>query len=170
MKHFLKLKQLFPLLVVIFTMAVIIPWSSTMEAQKAIDTKEGLEVTIHVFSGRQNPAFVISDEDTLKQFEELVNKSNAADKFSKETVIPSILGYNGIVVKPVGEVTVLTDLEMLAVYNGYIEKKTTGLADTRDVIVTFLIDEGGAVEDFLLNLALANGAIDQEIYDFIKKK
>lgn len=168
MKKSLKLKQLFPLLVVIFTMAVIIPWSYTMEAQKEVDTKEGLEVTFLVFSGRRNPAFVITDEDTLKQLEELVDKSKVDDKFSKETVIPSILGYNGIVVKPVGEVTVLTDLEMLAVYNGNIEKKTTGI-DDKSTTVTFLIDEGGAVEEFLLNLALANGTIDQEIYDFIKK-
>lgn len=170
MKHFLKLKQLFPLLVVIFTMAVMIPGSGTMEAQKAVGTTDGLEVTIHVFSGRQNPVFVISDEGTLTQFEELVNKSKVADRFEKSTVIPSILGYNGIVVKLVGDPGVFPGLETLAVYDGYIEKKITDIDDKSSVTVTFLIDEGSAVEDFLLNLALDNGTLDQKIYDFIKKK
>jgi hypothetical protein len=169
MKQSLKVKQLFPLLVVAFAMVVIFPWSGMMEAQKTSDAKEGLEVTIHVFSGRPNPVFVISDEEKLKEFEELVNKSKVHEGFDKSTVIPSILGYNGIVVKPVGEVTVLSDLEMLAVYHGTIEKKTKSVDGKDEVVTTFLVDEGGAVEDFLLTLALAEGAIDQKIYDFIKK-
>lgn len=169
MKQSLKVKQWFPLLVVVFAMAVINPWSSMMEAQKASEPNDGLEVTIHVFSGRQNPVFVISDEETLREFEELVDKAKVDEGFDKSTVIPSILGYNGIVVKPVGEVTVLSDLEMLAVYHGTIEKKTKSVDGKDGVVTTFLVDEGGALEDFLLTLALAEGAIDQKIYDFIKK-
>jgi stage V sporulation protein SpoVS len=169
MKHFMKLIKLFALLVVFFTMAGIFIGSGTMEAQKEVDTKNGLEITFLVFSGRENPTFVISDEGTLKQLEELVNNLKVDDLFSKETVIPSILGYNGIMVKPIGEPGIFIDVKALAIFNGYVEKQTIDTASKSGFVATFLIDNSSTVEDFLLNLALSNGAIDQKIYDFIKK-
>ena len=132
------------------------------------DAENGLEVRIMIYSGRQNPTFMITDDTRLKEIESMLNNADAADKFSKSTVIPSRLGYAGVVVFRKGDPDVLSDVENFAVYAGYIEVKDKS-TDARSDNKRFHVDEGSVLENYLLDQALAEKAIDQELYDLINK-
>lgn len=139
-----------------------------MSDAQSKDAKNGLEVRILIYSGRQNPTFMITDDTRLKEIESMLNNTDAADKFSKSTVIPSRLGYAGVVVFRKGDPDVLSDVESFAVYAGYIEVKNKSI-DTKSDNKKFYVDEGSVLENYLLDQALAEKAINQELYDLINK-
>src|SRR4030042_1169065 len=88
-----------------------------------------------------------------KQVKNLIDASRVNERFEKTTVIPSILGYNGIMVENPAKVTGFP--YFLAVYKGNIEVKNERKR--------FLIDEGSAIENLLLKQAIEKGVIPEEV-------
>jgi hypothetical protein len=88
----------------------------------------------------------------------LIGTAKPNDKFKKPTVIPSILGYKGVIVDNPNKISGLP--AFLAVYRGDIEVK--------DEFKKFLVDEGASVENLLLNEAMRKGVIDERILKSIK--
>lgn len=129
-------------------------WGQAQETEKT----KGLRVTILVFSGRQNPSYVLDNSNVLKQLNALVGKAKSNERFEGTTVIPSMLGYSGIIVS--NESRVPGFPAQIAVYKKDVEVKNEGKK--------FLIDEGQAIESLLLDEAIKNGVIDKGIVEFIK--
>lgn len=132
--------------------------ASLAVAVVAQEKEAGLKVTIFIFSGRPNPTYMIEKQDQVDKLRTLFEASKTDEKFEKSTVIPSILGYNGVIIENQTNVPGLPPY--LAVYKGTIEAKNEKKR--------FLIDEGGKLEDFLVNEALKRGLIDERALKFIK--
>jgi len=123
------------------------------------EKKTGLLVTIQAFSGRPNPTYLIEEKtEESESFIGMIRAARVNDKFEKDTVIPSILGYKGIVIESSGDIAEIAPF--IAVYRGNIE--------VRNKTKKFLVDEDGALENFLLNQALKRKAIDEKVLDFIR--
>jgi hypothetical protein len=117
---------------------------------------EGLQITIMMFSGRENPTFVVSDASELQAvMGSLREARTVVDRDG--TVLPSRLGYAGLILDNVGEVSGLP--QQLRVYRNQIE--------LRDETVTFAEDDG-ALERTVLQYAVAHEALDDEMLKFIR--
>lgn len=145
----------FAVFTVLFT--VVSRTAALGQAQETEKTK-GLRVTVLIYSGRQNPSYVLDDSNVVKQLNALLGKAKSNERFEGTTVIPSMLGYSGIIVSNESRVPGLP--AQIEVY-----KKDVGV---RNEGKKFLIDEGQAIETLLLDEAIKKGAIDKGILEFIK--
>ena len=104
----------------------------------------GVQVTVLLYSGRPNPTFTLTAEqaDRVRQ---LVDAAQPDPNF-RGSVLPSILGYNGLLVEGAAA--------PLAIYGGRIE-----IEDREGKRVA---SDGGALESFLLEAATQNKALDAE--------
>lgn len=122
--------------------------------------KTSLKVTILIYSGRPNPTYLLEDKSAMNRLKVLVNEAKPNERFEKATVIPSILGYNGITIDNPAKIPGFP--AHIAVYRGNIE--------AQDENKRFLIDEGGAIESLLIDQALEKGVIDEGVLKFIKSR
>jgi hypothetical protein len=133
--------------------------TGSAQAQNGDQGKKGLKVTVLLYSGRSNPSYVLEDKESIDKMKNLIGKSKAIEKFEKETVVPSILGYNGVVVENL-DATVEQFPASLNIFKGNVEVKN----DRKK----FLKDEGNAIEDFLLTKAMERKVIDDNALRKIK--
>ncbi|MBI5042519.1 MAG: hypothetical protein HZC10_01515 [Nitrospirae bacterium] len=159
MSDSLKSKRLFWIAMIIIAISVMTLSGVISEAQDK-EIKKGLKVTILLFSGRPDPTYLLEDKDAIERLKILITAAKVNEKFEKTTVIPSILGYKGIIVDNQTKVPAIP--AHLAVYKGNIEVK-----NERKKI---LIDEGGAIEDLLLKQAIEKGVIDEKILKRMKSE
>ena len=112
---------------------------------------DGVQVTVLLYSGRPNPTFTLTAEqaDRVRQ---LVDAAQPDPGFRGGSVLPSILGYNGLLVEGLPA--------PLAVYGGRIE--------VQDREGKRVVSDGGALESFLLEAASQNKALDAEQLRFIQ--
>ncbi len=143
---------------VITMLSVLLCLAGGIQASEMSTDKAGLKVTVLLYSGRPNPAYILEAKDAMDQLKDFLNKAPVIEKFEKTTVIPSILGYNGIVVDNQGNLSGFPS--RLAVFKGSME--ATGERKL------FLVDEGGVVEKFLIDQAVKKGVIDEQAAQFIR--
>lgn len=106
------------------------------------------QVTVLLYSGRPNPTFTLTAEQA-ERVRQLVAAGQPDPEFRGGSVLPSILGYNGLLVR--GGIAGLPDL---AVSGGRIE--------IQDREGKRVVSDGGALETFLLEAASQNKALDAE--------
>jgi len=152
-----RLRSLLYLAVFIALFTVVSRSVALGQAQETPKIK-GLTVTVLIFSGRQNPSYVLDDSNVLKQLKSLLDKAKINERFEQTTVIPSVLGYSGIIVSNESRIPGLP--AQIEVYNRDVGVKNEGKK--------FLIDEEQAIETLLLNEAIKKGTIDKGILEFIK--
>ncbi len=147
--------------VLVLAAVLVVLSGVTCYAQEGKDDKDqkGLKVTILLYSGRPNPTYMLEDKDVIEKLKTLVGRAPAHEKYEKDTVIPSILGYNGVVVENKG-MTVKELPAFLNIYKGNIE--------AQDVRKKFLRDEGNEIEDLLINKALEKKVIDEKTLRIMK--
>lgn len=145
------------LLLFLFAGAAVCTWIGS-EAQEKAGAKNGLKVTISVYSGRPDPFFYLDNEAEIDQLRSFL-KNAAVDKaFEKRTVIPSILGYRGVKVENPGGIRDVPGA--IAVYKGTME--------VRNKEKVFFVDKDSALEHYLLKMAREKKAIDEKMYGKIK--
>ncbi len=115
-------------------------------------------VSVLIYSGRENPSFHL-DQAGLARVAELLRAAAPNPLFQGASVTPSILGYQGLRIVNHGR---LGGLPFLIVVRGED-------VEVRDRDATFLTDRGATVEAFLLEQAIAQGAITPEIRERIKR-
>ena len=120
---------------------------------RAAEGDGGVQVTVLLYSGRPNPAFTLTAEQA-ERVRQLVAAAQPDPGF-RGSVLPSILGYNGLLVE--GGAAGLQDL---AVSGGRIE--------IHDKEGKRVVSDGGALESFLLEAATENKALDAEQLRFIQ--
>jgi len=116
--------------------------------------EQGITVRVLLFSGREDPSYVIDDPQMIGQMKARLGEAKKAADFGEETVIPAILGYKGILVDNPGMAGDLP--RQFAVYKRMIEVMG------RDS--QFLVDEGGALEKILMDESIRQGVIDEAIF------
>jgi hypothetical protein len=139
--------------------AVVISAAFCLPHGMAQPDKEGLKVTVLLFSGRPDPEYRLAGSDMLERLKTSLGAAREQASFDKPTVIPAILGYKGILVDNDAGLPGIP--ARFAVYRGMIE--------VQGEKTKFLSDEGGALESFLLNQAIARGAIDEKMARRIKE-
>jgi len=102
-----------------------------------------------LYSGRPDPTVEL-DAATADQLAALVDAAPAAEGFDGDTVLPSILGYKGVLVETSGDGPLP---RYLAAFGGTVE--------LRDGEARFLRDDGRAVEQLLLEAAVEAGGLDE---------
>jgi len=115
----------------------------------------GPKVTVLIYSGRPNPTFTLSasQEERLQQ---LIAAARQDPGHEGKTVLPSILGYNGIVV------VWSSGAGLRAVYGNHIEVRERG--------ATRFLADNGELEEFLLSAATESRTLDAEQLRFIRTK
>jgi hypothetical protein len=116
------------------------------------------QVTVLIYSGRPNPTFTLTAEQT-ERLRQLLAAAQPDPEFRGESVLPSILGYNGLLVQ--GGTGGLP--AALAVYGGRVE-----VHDREDKEGKRFLSDGGALETFLLDAAARSQALDAEQLRFIQ--
>lgn len=112
---------------------------------------DGVQVTVLLYSGRPNPTFTLTAEQA-ERVTQLLAEALPDPDFRGGSVLPSILGYNGLLVRG--------GAQDLAVYGGRVEIQ--GREGKR------IVSDGGALESFLLEAAAQNKALDAEQLRFIQ--
>ena len=142
----------------VFITSMMLPFLESDAQTGGTAGLKGLKVTVLLFSGRPDPAYIIDDTPSLDQVKKILEMSRET-KFDKTTVIPSILGYKGIVVE--NEANIAGIPQRFAVYRGTIEM---GAQEKR-----FLTDEGNSLEKFLLDKAIERGVIEDNVLRRMKE-
>lgn len=113
----------------------------------------GPKATVLIYSGQPNPSFDLS-AGQFERLQQLIAAARPDPDFAGESVLPSILGYNGIIV-------IWSSGNGLAVYGNHIEAGEQGAKK-------FLADNG-EVEEFLLSVATGSKALGDAQLRFIKE-
>jgi len=118
----------------------------------------GLTVQVLLYSGRPDPLFTITDDARMAQLRQLLGQA-APDPAAgdRKTVLPSILGYKGILIDNPGGLGGLP--HRIAVYHGNVE--------VRDGATRFLTG-GGALEGFLIDEAVQSKALDPRAVELLR--
>jgi len=156
MTMFTRIKKLSGISILALALALVAVAGDTGSAQEG---QKGLQVTVLLYSGRPNPSFIMNDKESIDMIKDLVAKSTALKAFKKKTVLPSILGYNGVVVENL-DGTVEQFPASLVIYKGSME--------VMNKEKKFLNDEGNKLESFLLSKAVDKKVIDESAFKKIK--
>lgn len=111
-----------------------------------------LRVTILVYSGRPDPTYVLGTANDLNGIRTRMQNLKEIH-LEQKTIIPSVLGYRGMILETIGQVEGLP--QRFAVSSGKIEVMGT----ERHVYV----DQNHELEKLLLRQAVANKAINQQL-------
>ena len=125
----------------------------------AASDDDGIIVTVLLFSGRPDPVYILDNQTLINKINAGIGKASKVKGFEKETIIPSILGYKGILVKNPERRSDLPS--KFAVYKGMIE--------IMDEQKRFLMDAEGKIEKMLLDEAIRQGVIEEKILMKMKK-
>ncbi len=113
---------------------------------------EGLRVTVLIYSGRPNPSFLLQDGAEIEGLRKALTSAEAREDFPGETVVPSILGYNGLRIdNPAGEEGLP---RTLLLYDGTMEVRDRGRR--------FVADAGRQLERSLIDLAVERGLFAED--------
>lgn len=137
-----------------FQLLMLAPWAPVASAEQ-----EEIVVRVLLYSGQPDPTYMLEDRKTIDTIREVFASAKAAEGFKEKTIIPSILGYKGILVTNEGKREDLPS--MFAVYQGKIE-----VADGQK---RFLYDENKRLEKLLIDGALRKGVIDDAFLESFKK-
>lgn len=132
---------------------------ATFAAPSVADSMtDGLEVRILVFSGRSNPSFVLTEQAQIAELRSLVGALEPNPAFKRDSVLPSILGYNGIVVINGAGIEGLPS--HLAVYREDVEARLDG--------TSFLRDPARTLEGWLIEKFVERKLLDPQTLDVIR--
>jgi hypothetical protein len=107
-----------------------------------------IRIELDVFSGRQNPAWNLSDG----QSREFLTRFGVLKKYATNRKLYEGLGYRGFTV------TRFRDYDRVTVWDGLVQTDRAAERET-------LIDEAGRLERFLLETS--RGQIDEDLYRFV---
>jgi hypothetical protein len=119
----------------------------------------GLTIQVLLYSGRPDPLFTITDAARMTQIQQLLAQAKpdpaAGDK---KTVLPSILGYKGMLILNPGALGGLP--RTIAVYRGAVE--------VRDGGAPRFLTGGGELESFLVGEAIRSKALDERAIEMLR--
>ncbi|MGE5557151.1 MAG: hypothetical protein ACM3WV_00920 [Bacillota bacterium] len=165
--HFAKLVNPF-LIISAFSMALF-TISGAGFAETRVNGKALLKVTILIFSGRPNPCYFIEEQRVVDNLKMHFAKSAQNRNYKKDTVIPNILGYQGIIVENLIDIKGLP--KGLIIHNNDIEVLPQGIyAKAAFIHKEFRSDTTNNIETFLLDYGVSIKAYSKELRDMIKKE
>ncbi len=118
-------------------------------------TASGPKVTVLIYSGRPNPSFNLGSTQ-VERLRQLLAAARQDTGSEGQSVLPSVLGYNGILIESRGSGLP----SAIAVYRNRIE--------IREGTAKRFVTDGGELEEFLLNTATEAKALDAEQLRFIR--
>ncbi len=144
------------------------------ENPKAVNA---LRVQFHMFSGRRDPEFLVTDSEMITALMGALNALPAgADKVTtypvdtatamKRTVIPSQQGYRGIRIDNVS--TSAPDIPEILIHGPNVELHRSATA-AGPLTQEFRFDADAAIEHRLLDLGLANGTLTAGMVERMKE-
>ncbi len=149
------LARLVPVAMVLLLLACV----SAGPPAEAAEPSSGLVVTVMVYSGRPDPSFTIDDPAAIAELRDALQSAPAKEGFDRQTVVPSILGYNGVLIENPAGVEGVPAVLML--YGGTIEARNGGKR--------FLDDPGRQLERRLIDQATEHGVLDEATLGVIRK-
>jgi hypothetical protein len=135
--------------------------ASSAKAQSNPPATGGLLVKVHVFSGRRDPEFRITDPAEIAKIMAILNANAAEDtKPASPEVITHKLGYRGIEIIPEPGLAGLGNISTFAVNNNRIQvhRKVNGVSKA-----TLHNDVAAELEGYLLERGLAQGHLESKV-------
>lgn len=136
----------------------LVACGTAVSAQDRSDDE--VTLTVLLYSGRPNPSVGLDDDAVARLAEMLGEVPEDEQSRRRGSVLPSILGYNGVLVNNPGGRPGLP--RRLAVYGGAAEL----IGDRGSK--RFVRDTGGAIESFLLEVAEERDALDPDQTEAIR--
>lgn len=127
---------------------------ASTNAAAQTETAGGPKVTVLIYSGRPNPSFNLASTQ-VERLRQLLAAARQ-DAGEGQSVLPSVLGYNGILIESRGSGLP----SAIAVYRNRIE--------IREGTAKRFVTDGGELEEFLLSAATEAKALDAEQLRFIR--
>jgi hypothetical protein len=122
-----------------------------------------MEVEIDAFSGRPNPVFNLQTAEVTELNQFLWKaKGEEAIKDTKADIIPSILGYRGLHVRE-------RDKNKAVISEIQIFGKDILIRGSRGEYRRLKMPDD-SLEKYLVDLALAKGAIDKDIHQYLRQE
>jgi hypothetical protein len=142
--------------------------SGLVFAESQAGDKALLKVTLMLYSGRPNPVYYIEDQNTVNNMKALFAKNQKNLNFKKTTVVPNILGYQGIIVENLKQIKDLP--AKFIIYNNDIEIIGSGSGlKTASLNPEFLVDSSGSLETLLLDYGVSKNAYSKEVREKVKQ-
>jgi len=152
MKNNILSKVLMAIVMIAVALAVSMPLG--LRGTGVVSAEEGdITVRILLYSGRPDPTFVIKEKDLVEKIRANITGAAMVEGFKKDSVIPAVLGYKGILMDNPSKQSGLP--AHLAVYKGVME--------VQDGKKRFLADKDESLEKMLLDEAIRRGVIDEVI-------
>lgn len=123
-------------------------------------TPRTVRITLLLYSGRPNPSFEVDPAVATQRLAAGLEATRAAEAAAGETVVPGVLGYNGIVVENGANARGLP--REMVVYRDRVE--------VRDGKTSLRLDAGRQLEAALLKLAIEQKVIDEKTLGWIEQK
>jgi len=139
------------LLILVF--AAVVPFCLTSGPRNAAAEGKGLKVVVLVYSGRaDDPNYQLVNPELLAKVNGLMKKGKRAE-FNGQTIIPSILGYRGVMVVNQGRLPGLPELFFVR----------SGMIEVAGKEKSFYRDEGRQLEQLLLKEAKKAKVLDERL-------
>lgn len=132
--------------------------ASVQTPAEAQETSGGVEVTVLIYSGRPNPSFTLSDPSAIDRLRRALAGARPAEADDRGTVLPSILGYQGVKIENRGGEAGLPRLVLA--YRGAVEARNGG--------VRFLEDPGREIENLVVAEARERDLLDDRALEEIR--
>jgi hypothetical protein len=143
------------------SLILILCFGANCNLWAAEESSVSQEVEIDVFSGRPNPVFNLLPAE-LQEFNQFLSKAKIekANEDIKAELIPSILGYRGLRIRERGDnKAALSEIQVVGkdiLVRGRSESRHMKASDD-------------SLEKYLVDLALAKGAIDKGLHKEIRQ-
>lgn len=125
----------------------------------------GMKVSIMVYSGREDPYFYVNDEETYDKIQSALENVTTITNYSDETVVPSHLGYRGILIQNINNSDLYSD--QYIVFNKYVEHNYCEDDHKRKV---FAYDPSNLIKRIILEEALVRNVINDEQFYVLSSK
>jgi hypothetical protein len=149
---------------VLRVIAFVVGLGTFCETAGAETKVDALRVSISVFSGRPDPVFLITDTKLIKEIITMAMSLPTDNTFSGETVIPSTLGYRGVVIDNVSKVE--PDVQEILVNGANVELHRS--TATKGLSKEFRLDSGAKLEARLFELAVVAKVVRPGFFQAIK--
>lgn len=150
--------HLHPLLLALGTLGLgLVLFACAPGRAVAEPASNGAQVTFLLYSGRPNPSFTLSAAQ-VQRVQQLLAAAQPASGSQDRTVLPSILGYNGIVIESRGTSGLPVSVEV------YRNRIAVHERDARRIL-----SDNGALEQFLVSAGSESKALGAAELRFLRE-
>jgi len=138
-----------------FIAIALMATSVLIRAAQPLKPERGLHISVMVFSGREDPKFIVTDPKEIAEILSAVRGLPAHGSLNSDSSLPHpMFGFRGVTIQNFSSIT--PELGFVHIYGTDVEMIESSPASSAKT-KSFRLDNTGALQQRLLNIARAKG-------------